>query len=234
MNETIYAFDVGSTRVRPGPKGRLRFAWARKRPGEPIEGNDSITDLVWELKGELGRGEKVALGIESPLFIPIPKSSEHLSKGRRNEGNRSFAAPVGLAVTTLGLHQLAWILKEIFETSYANRLFTDFDKWKSSAGPALLCWEAFVSGDASVGSHLDDAATAVKGFDDEIWKQSLDSQVCVAPESNGPDCGVLSIAGTAALWSGWTTDTRILHSDCIVIKPDESGRSTARPFIARK
>jgi len=64
-----------------------------------IEGNDSKADLVCELREELSRGVKIALGIESPLFIPIPKQSEHLSKGRMNEGNRSFAAPVGLAVT---------------------------------------------------------------------------------------------------------------------------------------
>ena len=99
MNAVIYAFDVGSTRTRKGVNGGSRFAWARKRPGSPIEGNDSKADLVCELREELSRGVKIALGIESPLFIPIPKQSEHLSKGRMNEGNRSFAAPVGLAVT---------------------------------------------------------------------------------------------------------------------------------------
>ena len=65
-------------------------------------------------------------------------------------------APAGLAVTTLGLHEAAWILRGLHQRSGSLVEYTvDWQQdWRSPDQRAkLLVWEAFVSAAAHGDSH---------------------------------------------------------------------------------
>ncbi len=215
MKRVIYTCDVGSTRYQK--KGRSpAFAWARLLPNKgikSIQGSSDIEQLVRRLELDIKEGRSVALGFETPLFIPVPESSRDLSKGREGEGNRSFASTVGLAVCALGIHQSAWILKRLHESSSCRCDFTlDLHCWPPSClRQVLFCWEAFVSGVAHSNQHVRDAATAVAFFFDN--EQTLQKANAVRADNT------ISLIGAAALWSGWTSDLQYLHGSTLVLKP---------------
>ena len=70
--QIIYAVNVGSTRMRPPA-----FGWARLRSDAPgaVRGGVGVDDLVVGVRGDLVHGRSVALGLEAPLFIPVPEAS---------------------------------------------------------------------------------------------------------------------------------------------------------------
>jgi len=215
IKRVIYTCDIGSTLYQKKKRGPA-FAWARLNPNEgikSIQGSSNIQQLVERLQLDIGEGYSVSLGFESPLFIPIPDNSRDLSKGREGDGNRSFASPVGLSVCALGIHQSAWILKRLYESSSCKCDFTlDLQCWPPSGHrPALFCWEAFVSGGAHSDQHIRDAATAVVFFFDN--ERNLQGVNAVRTEN------AFSLIGAAALWSGWTSDLAYLHKTTLVLKP---------------
>lgn len=209
----IYACDIGAAHLG-------NFAWARVEPdaGDEILGSSNICSLVNRLKEDLRYEYSVALGFEAPLFIPVPESADDLSKGRQGEGNRSFAAPIGGFVTTLGMHQAAWVLRKIFLSHGKTCAFTlDPENWPPTMSrQSLFCWEAFVAGTAHSKSgeqaHLKDAATAAMEFlckEDQLMEAN-------AVTAKNP----FSLIGAVALWSGWTADIQMLrHEHTLVIKP---------------
>jgi hypothetical protein len=111
---SVVTVDVGSTLLSERTKSRA-FAWARVGLSPPI-GMSSSQDpdlLVERLAEDLKNECSVALGFEAPLFIPIPQLSSSLSRSRSGEGPRAWSASAGLSVTSLCLHQAAWILREV-------------------------------------------------------------------------------------------------------------------------
>ena len=167
-----------------------------------------------QLQLDIEVGYSVSLGFESHLFIPIPENPEELSKKREGEGDRSWSAPPGAAVTTLGIHQSAWILKRLRKSSSGKCKFTlDWKCWPPTSHQHILfCWEAFVSGkDAHSTDDMRDAATAVVFFFEN--ERKLVNAVTVEKP--------ISLIGAVALWSGWTNDLKYLHDKTtLVLKPN--------------
>lgn len=215
MSRAIYAVDIGSTRCKAGQTPN--FAWARVDPVDPkfVEGSSDIGKLADRIVRDLQNRQSVALGFEAPLFIPVPAEASALCHGRKNEGSRAFAAPAGLAVATLGLHQAAWILRRIADScGDAIEFETRAGSWPpSNSHQILFCWEAFVSDKAHGRTHVQDAATAAMAF------LSAESNLAGAPIITAEH--PLSLIATAALWSGLATDTDVLHQPTVVIRPDE-------------
>lgn len=217
MDRRIYAVDIGSTRSEPGRSSN--FAWARVDPATPalVAASSDIEGLAKSVVADLVAHRHVALGFEAPLFMPVPDLASDLSRGRAHEGSRSFAAPAGLAVAALGVHQAAWILRQVRKGCESVQLETDPAAWPPSReGPILFCWEAFVSGTAHSDSHLSDchlkdAATAVLGF----LENEHDLRAATTVRAENP----LSLFGAVALWSGFTTDIGVLHGQTVVIRP---------------
>jgi hypothetical protein len=215
LSRVIYAVDIGSTRCKAGKTPK--FAWVQVDPSKPgsVVGSSDIGKLADWIIQDLQDRKSVALGFEAPLFIPVPEEASALSHGRKNEGNRAFAAPAGLAVATLGLHQAAWILGRIADSCGDSIEFeTGAGSWPpSESHPILFCWEAFVADKAHGRTHLQDAATAAMAF--------------LSAESNLADATTitaerpLSLIAAAALWSGLATDPDVLHQPTVVIRPDE-------------
>lgn len=217
-NRCVYACDVGSTR-------RERFAWVRLDPkssGPSLVGSTNIEGLTDSLEADLNAGASIALGFESPLFVPVPDSAADLSRGRAGEGARSFAAPVGLAVAMLGLHQLVWVLGHAREAGEGHRLTLDPAEWPTSQDPILFLWEAFVSEAAHSADHIMDAATAVLEF--VHHERDLPRASTVTAERP------LSLAGAAALWAGWRNDVGVLHEPTLVIKPTVAARAAITAY----
>jgi len=217
LGRVIYACDIGSTRAKPGKLPK--FAWAKVEPetNPDMVGSSDIRALAAEIEKDLGRGYSVALGFEAPLFLPVPESADDLSRGRQGEGNRSFAAPPGAAVATLGTHQAAWLLRRLSLSCDGTCAFTlDPKEWPSlSSRPMLFCWEAFVAGVAHSTSeehaHIQDAATAAIAF--------LENEHCLTNANAVTTEQPFSLIGAVALWSGWTSNLQALYEPTLVIKP---------------
>jgi hypothetical protein len=217
----VYACDVGST-------FQNRFAWARIASSEPeqIEVCSDITVLARSIKDDFRARRSVALGFESPLFLPVPKSVKDLCHERQGEGNRSCFASTGAYVATLGLHEAAWILREI-HTHGIGFTVARKDWPPRGTDPILFCWEAFVSGKAKARCKLHprersprcdqckradqhDAATAVRAFATGAL------ECAVTSESR------ISLIGAAAIWSKWIDPLAAiaaLTDPVLVIKP---------------
>lgn len=212
----VYAADIGSTR---GSRKGSGFGWYRVDPCRETASGHCIMALASAIASDLQRGHSVALGLEAPLTIPVPVDGTRLSYGRTDEGNRSFAAPPGLAVTALCLHQTAWLLSDVREKLGLNSdsvLFSyDPSTWPPSR-QTLFCWEAFVSGTSHGADHVADARTAVHAF--------LQHEHDLASASTVHAERPLSVIGAAAMWSGWLTSREVLQTESVVIKPGHNER----------
>ena len=207
----IYAVDIGSTIPRGG---KTAFAWCKvEDDGRCPQCGTSPDALVASVHNDIESGRSVALGIEAPMFIPVPSDSKALSRGRDGEANRSWAAPAGGYVATLALHQTAWILSQLrSRCAEVCTVAVDAASWnhRGADGPILFLWEAFVSGAAHRG-HAEDAATAAMSFQD----RQADLRSDVRAETP------ISLLGAAVLWSGWGTDLMWLKQEVIVVRPSE-------------
>lgn len=241
QNFIIYGVDIGSTQ-------RDRFAWCRLDPtsdttyclskttSKGTEEIEPIDELVTSLKQDIENNLKIALGLEAPLYLPIPESAKGLSKGRDNEGNRSCMAQIGLSVAGLALHQLAFILRDLKnEIQSMPKITLDFDQWCKSKNNELLIWEAFVSGEAKKDKktqisngkkenpHEIDAEKAANAFleyltcPEKRTDENIFGQIRLNDRENTQKA--LSLAGTALLWSGLSTELELLHNKVLVIKP---------------
>jgi len=212
MNAIAYACDIGS--IKSGA-----FAWARNSSLEKTPtASDSIDELITCIVEDGKAGKTIALGFEAPLFMPVPTQSAQLNSGRQYESSRSMFAPAGATVTTIAIHQTAWILKQLHQ-HLGHRLTLTMDwlaDWRKREAH-LFIWEAFVSSGGhsdpqAHNSHKRDAATALQYFlanADNL--DGVNSVTCENP---------LSLIAAAALWSGWLADVRHLHSSCLVLRPE--------------
>jgi hypothetical protein len=104
----VVAVDVGSIRHH-------RFAWSAQAVGAEggtADGRDPDT-LVCHIETALLAGERVALGFESPLVVPVPEASCELGAARVGEPGRAWSASAGASVLATGLVQLAWTLRRL-------------------------------------------------------------------------------------------------------------------------
>jgi hypothetical protein len=211
MNAIAYACDIGS--VKSGAFACARNSSTQATPTASQDIDKLIASIVEEAKA----GKTIALGFEAPLFMPVPTESAQLNSGRQNESSRSMFAPAGAAVTTIAIHQTAWILKE-HRQHLGDQLTLTMDwqaDWRRREAH-LFIWEAFVSSTAHSSTHMGDAATALQYFlGNDRDLNAVNAVTCQNP---------LSLIGAAALWSGWLSDARVLHSSCLVFRPEKPYR----------
>jgi hypothetical protein len=212
----IYAFDVG---------GRDNFGWARVVPADQndVIGSPDITQMVSHIASDANEGMSVALGVESPCFIPVPWDADDLNRQRQGENGHPWSNQIGATAATLGLHQVAWVLRRLqAEFGRTHQFTTDWAAWPPSSRPILLLWEAFVSGPAhsNPDDPIEDAATAVNEFC--VNEQRL-------AEINAVTCFPrICLAHAAALWSGWSSDVSGLHNAMLVVRPNEAWQGKPR------
>lgn len=202
-NLAIYAADIGS--VATG-----RFGWASFSDVGTSSGSDPA-QMVVELGKVLGRGLRVALGFECPLWMDLPSSAAELTKARNGEGNRPWSAGAGAGALATGLVQVTWILRELRKLAPTARAYLSWAEFeKAEAG--LYLWEAFVTGDAKAKTHEGDAMLAVEAFRRALPNPEAHSAV----QPKGTE--VLSLVGAAMLRTGWTVGADVLGQPAIVIR----------------
>jgi len=204
MNDlVVLVADIGSIR-------KNRFGWYRITAKEDTEAGRDIRDFVKAIAKDLSHGQKVALGFECPLFVPVSDNPVYLTSAREGEGNRAWSAGAGSGSLTTGLTICVWVFEQIkylAETSIKPTFnWRDFTTGQSN----LFIWEAFVSGAIKTNSHHGDAEVAARTF--------LNSCPHISKANAVSAQNPYSLAGAALLRSGLTADLSFLFEPCIVIK----------------
>lgn len=213
----VYCSDIGSI-------GEGNFAWVRAKcdwrgghfayDQEPTrEGKHSDIDALADwVRRDLSEDHPVALGFECPLFFPVRKNAEDLTKCRAFEGDRpwsegkwSWSAAAGAQALVTGLPQVLYLLRVIRRSVPAHSRLDAHLSWNSfkAAGRGLLIWEAFVPGKLK---HLAAAKRGIRYFVGGLTRD---------PEYHGKP--VQSLVGGALLSTRWRRDLGVLGEPCIVV-----------------
>ncbi len=205
MPDSLWSFcaDIGS--VKSG-----RFGWFGLAPdGSSVPGR-TIEDLASAVAEKITAGEKVALGFECPLFVPVRTEPMLLTSARNGEGNRSWSATAGCCVLGTGLVEVQWLLASIrANVSESATAFLDWHSFVKSNG-GLFLWEAFVSGKAKGNGHAHDAEIAVRAFRAALPNPPLANAIT--------EQSVFSLVGAGMLRAGWSSNVQLLSEQCLVIK----------------
>ncbi|HYA41739.1 MAG TPA: hypothetical protein VEF34_10570 [Syntrophobacteraceae bacterium] len=205
-NLIIYCADIGSVK-------RNNFGWARLSVSEETGGCSTGSDmaqLAKEIAGDLNAGNRVALGFECPLFVPIADNPIELTAPRLGEGNRPWSAGAGAASLATGLTQTFWLLDRVQSLlKHEVPCFLNWSQFKS-ADKGLFLWEAFVSSDSKKNSHCDDAEAAALKFREGL--EDPEALNAITPKK------VRSLLGAALIQSGWTADIGCLGKPCLVVR----------------
>ena len=198
--------DIGSVKNK-------RFGWCRgtkiEDKFEVITGTD-IGDFAEGIADDLSKGNKVALGFECPLFVPISEEPKQLTSARQGEGDRAWSAGAGCGALATGLTECVWILNGIKELSKARITPTfDWNGFYKGLGN-LFIWEAFVSKNSKATTHSGDAEVAVKAFLREY--PNIVQANAVTTENS------YNLVAAALLRAGVTNNIGMLSESCIVIK----------------
>jgi hypothetical protein len=219
----IYVADAGSV-----SKGN--FHWMSSR--NVTESSLDPRALAEAVANDLKSGKRVALGYESPLFVPVDANPSSLGCARDGEcqgatGNRPFAAGAGAAVLATGIQSLAWVLRAIKNLAPNATASTRWHEF-SAGNCQLFVWEAFVSGSekAYPPSHSGDAALAIAAFRQVSSNRDDPTRIrCAA---------AFSLAGAAIVWSGLSEDLDLLAEPCVVLRPRFSKQEAQERLAAYK
>jgi hypothetical protein len=108
-----------------------------------------------------------------------------------------------------GIVEVAWTLSELRQRLPDARPYLDWHQF-AAAGRGLFLWEAFVTDKAKATTHVDDAIIAVARFRGSLPDPTASNAVAAERP--------LSLLGAALLWSGWSSNTDLLRTPCLVIK----------------
>jgi hypothetical protein len=201
-NLAIFCADVGSIKAK-------KFGWAATLPGKNDIAGNSIEEFAARIADEIKRENKVAIGFECPLFVPVRINPQDVNAARKGEGNRSWSAGAGTGALATGLVEVLWVMNEI------SRLLgkspnAQFQWSEFLVSDSVFLWEAFITSTAKGAGHSEDAQIAVSHFRNSLpdpWSVNA-----IQEES------VLSLVGAAALRAGWTKNIEVLSKQCLVIK----------------
>lgn len=151
----VAAIDAGSPR-------NLGWAIAGSSQGE---GNG---DILTHLVQAIGEDRSVALGIEAPMWVPLARTFDQMTKvrpGIEQRANRAWSASAGACALASGLANLGWLLGELHARHGPLPTTTQPERF-ASGHARLFLWEAFVSGrrKGKMRSNADDARAAVEAF----------------------------------------------------------------------
>jgi hypothetical protein len=108
-----------------------------------------------------------------------------------------------------GIVEVAWILSELHKRLPDAAPYLDWAEF-AAAGRGLFLWEAFVTDLAKAATHVDDATVAVVSFRGSLPDPTASNAVAAERP--------LSLLGAALVWSGWSSDSDLLRTPCLVIK----------------
>ncbi len=152
----IAAIDIGSPQEE-------KLGWAASPSQETGRDIEGLIELVIS---HLPDGP-VALGFESPVWVPMRDDVKTLTKARKGEGSRPWSGGAGPAALTTGLAVISHVMKRIRQD--APEALASLDYASPPTEPnALFLWEAFVSADDKGENHEDDAVIAARAFEEAV------------------------------------------------------------------
>ncbi|MCZ7645593.1 MAG: hypothetical protein M5U26_09955 [Planctomycetota bacterium] len=216
LDFSVYCADVG--RVAPQP-AKNKFAWTGWRAsaaGREVLSGRYPEELAEAVTADLGRGTKVALGFECPLFVPLDADHYSITKGRAGEGRRPWSAGGGASALAAGLAEVTWILLRIKEQMIrknwsAPPVYLEAEEFQTTSR-GLLLWEAFLSEQPEEIADAQIAERAVYAFS-SAWP-NLDAGDPFAAEERP----VFSVAGAAILRAGFSDDVGLLFRKGVAVK----------------
>lgn len=201
----VWCADIGSIK-------KNRFGWCRAELGtsNSFSMGSSIEDFAIGIARDLSKGNKVAVGFECPLFVPISDNPLNLTSARNGEKDRAWSAGAGCGALATGLTETVWILNRIKELS--NIAIEVTFRWNEFTNENfnLFIWEAFVSKGSKALTHSGDAEIAVKIFEKE-YPNIVQANAVTAENP-------YNLVAAALLRTGITNDIGMLSELCIVIK----------------
>lgn len=199
---SIFCADVGSIKQN-------KFGWAALlASGEFLEDTD-IETFSSRIATEIQIGNKVAIGFECPLFVPVRADAQLVNSARKGEGNRSWSAGAGTGALATGLVETIWVMNRASEILRRAPVATlNWDNFQSS--DSVFLWEAFVTSASKGDSHSHDAKIAVETFCSALPNPMSANAI--------QESSVFSLIGAAAMRTGWSEDVSILSEPCLVIK----------------
>jgi hypothetical protein len=201
----VFCADIGS--LAGG-----NFAWARRIPGTGIEPHapEDIGALANAVIALLAEDKPVAVGFETPLFVPVPEDSALLGKARPcDAGGPAWSGTPGATVLAQALAQIPWILRRIVNDLPGESVHFAWEPF-SMEQSGLLLWEAFVSGPAKGESHEEDAIAAVEEFC---------SQLPAVGDANAHETPrPFSLIAAAAMWAGLPVAPQDLRQPCVLVR----------------
>ena len=178
MKPTIFVIDVGAPH-----KGNLGWANADGKTGTDID------QCIEAVNKALPVGP-VALGFETPLYVPIRDDPNSLLKARVFEGSRPWSAGAGPIVMSQGLVIMSYVFERL-----VDGVSPRFDTPRQPMD--LQVFEAMVSGDGKPEQpgHEADALAAAQHYDNGQF------------HDEGSD--LLNLAAAALQWAGYEADVRL-------------------------
>jgi hypothetical protein len=199
--------DIGSPKA-----GNL--GWACAAMGGGVETGTDLDSIITWVAAELSVGS-VALGFEAPMFIPLRDAPNKLTAARVGEGSKAWSAAAGCGALATGLAITVYTLARLRDAMPSASASLNWRAFEPAPG-RLLLFEAFVSGKDKSGSHVSDAAVALRYF----ASQTILGEIESALPDDGP---VFSLLGAALLRAGWSEDLTLLSEPCLVVRPAAAG-----------
>lgn len=112
-------------------------------PGEEPRLGKDLDAFVREMVAA-GALHPLAIGFETPLFIPTPSEAQRILSGHRGEGSRPWSAGAGAAVTTAALAVVTYTLAGLRRGLPTAAASVDFRRLPEQPGDAFF-FEAFVT-----------------------------------------------------------------------------------------
>tara|TARA_R110000787_G_C13426094_1_gene445258 strand:+ start:439 stop:1041 length:603 start_codon:yes stop_codon:yes gene_type:complete len=194
----ISVVDIGSPKA-----GKLGWAIL---PDE-VTGND-MDELAARISKALLCG-RVALGFESPMWVPKRLDPMKITSQRIGEAGRPWSAGAGSGALATGLVVVQYLLQSIRQSSPGA--VASMDYLNPPEGPNnLLLWEAFVSAADKGANHQEDAMIAARSFENSCGNLAAAQRLVPEP--------CLNLLGAMLLRTGWSTDSHLLASEMLVLK----------------
>ena len=198
----VWSVDIGSV-------SKNHLGWCRAVSAQDFNVGTEIMKLAIGIAEDLSAGWQVALGFECPLFVPVAKDPENLTKARQGEKDRAWSAGAGSSVLATGLVESVWIFEKIREHTQVNISPTFTWSCITSGQCNLFVWEALISKSSKGASHCDDARIAAQAF----WSEYPAIEKANAVTALNP----YSLAGAALLRAQLSSDIKLLSTPCVVI-----------------
>jgi hypothetical protein len=200
-NHRAFCADIGSI-----PNNN--FGWASSIDGEWETGTD-IGVFASNIADAVRREDKVSIGFECPLFVPVRDEPHRVASARRGDGQRSWSAGAGTGALTTGMVQSLWVMRRVKDIlGYAPKPTFDWEEFKKTN--SVFLWEAFVTSGAGRVTHIQAASVALGRFLAVAGKLGNVSDI--------DESSVMSVIGACAIRAGWSKDIEILWKPCLVVK----------------